>query len=257
MVKRVFLICWNAAEGKERAGRLREAGFETSFKADFSGADLRAIRVAPPDAFVIDLNQAPSHGLAVATALRRQKATRSTPIVFAGGAPDKAARVKKLLPDASYSQWSRIAGAVRSAMKRAPADPVIPGTMAAYSGTPLAKKLAIRTGSTVALLGAPADFTSKLEPLPEGVWITERAHGSPGIILLFVRSLAGLKRRFAGAAGKLAERGGLWIVWPKKASGVRTDLSQGAVRSVGLGAGWSSCPLGWLHSRAKHGTASG
>jgi len=107
--------------------------------------------------------------------------------------------------------------------------------LAGYSGTPLPKKLGIKAESTVALLGAPPGFEKTLGRLPDGVRLRHDARGRPDRIVLFVRSTAELARRFPVAARALAPGGGLWIAWPKKASGVETDLTQTHVREFGLG----------------------
>ncbi len=107
-----------------------------------------------------------------------------------------------------------------------------------YSGTPLPKKLGIKAGSAVALLGAPADFESTLGGVPEGVRFKKQARGKADVILLFARSRTELRRRFPSAANAVAETGRLWMCWPKKASGVATDLTQDAVRGQGLDNGF-------------------
>jgi hypothetical protein len=110
--------------------------------------------------------------------------------------------------------------------------------MAGYSGTPLAKKLGIKAGHRVALLGAPTDFEATLTELPDGVAIQEVLDGDPfDVILLFTPDAAGLKRGFAPAARRLSPAGGLWVAWPKKASGVPTDLTENAARAHGLAVG--------------------
>jgi len=107
--------------------------------------------------------------------------------------------------------------------------------LAGYSGTPLPKKLMIKEGATVALVGAPEDFEATLGELPPGVVLRRNRRGKPDTAIWFVRSLADLKREI-GRMGRLAPRG-LWIAWPKKASGVETDVGEAAVRSTGLAAG--------------------
>jgi hypothetical protein len=107
-----------------------------------------------------------------------------------------------------------------------------------YSGTPLPKKLGVRAGAVVTLLGAPPGFERKLGALPEKVRLKRQARGKANLIVLFLKSRAELDRRFPVAARALAEGGGLWIAWPKKASGVTTDLTQATVRRFGLGAGF-------------------
>ena len=99
--------------------------------------------------------------------------------------------------------------------------------MEAYSGTPLPKKLGVREGAVVALLGA----------LPVGVRLQEQARSRAHLIVLFAKSRAELERRLPAAIRALAEGGRLWVAWPKKASGVAARLTQADVRSVGLGAG--------------------
>jgi hypothetical protein len=109
--------------------------------------------------------------------------------------------------------------------------------MAGYSGTPLPKKLGIRAGARVALVGAPTGFAATLRPLPAGVSISDQPMGPLDVILLFVTARAALEREVAGLAGALDSRGGLWTMWPKRASGVATDLAEQVVRDIGLAAG--------------------
>lgn len=107
---------------------------------------------------------------------------------------------------------------------------------AGYSGTPLAKKLGIKERGVVWLAGAPETFEKTLGELPSGANLTRRAAGIAryDVIVLFVTCLAELKRGFAPAQKRLVENGGLWVAWPKKSSGVETDLGDGVVRAHGL-----------------------
>lgn len=114
--------------------------------------------------------------------------------------------------------------------------------MAGYSGTPLPKKLGIQPAHRVALLDEPEGFRGDLEPMPPEVEISTHLDGSGGsgdfdVILLFTHSAADLGGRISGAARRLAPAGGLWIAWPKKASGVETDLAFDVVQGAGLGLG--------------------
>ena len=168
--------------------------------------------------------------------LRQRKATRRVPIVFVAGDPEKVARVRKLIPDAVYSHWRRLRSDLGRAIRNPPARPIVKQALAGYSGTPLPKKLGIQEGSTVAFLGAPPGFGQTLGRLPDGVRVRKTARGQADRIVLFVRTRAELARRFPAAARSLASGGGLWIAWPKKASGVVTDLTQGHVREFGLAA---------------------
>jgi len=102
-----------------------------------------------------------------------------------------------------------------------------------YSGTPLPRKLGIKPGARLALVGAPDDFLeSTLAPLPDAVEVRARARGPLDTIVFFTRSRAQLERRFGGLARALDPAGSLWIAWPKRASGVKTDLTEDTLRDV-------------------------
>ena len=109
--------------------------------------------------------------------------------------------------------------------------------MAGYSETPLAKKLGIKAGFQVAIVGAPPGFRGELAGLPDGVKFAASTATSLDLILFFVKSQRELIERFPVLALRLAPAGMLWIAWPKKASGVKTDLSDNSVRQIGLDAG--------------------
>ena len=109
--------------------------------------------------------------------------------------------------------------------------------MAGYSGTPLAKKLGIKEKFRVALGNAPQGFRKELGELPDGVTFVKESKKPVDLILLFVKSRSELSKNFAKLASKLAPAGMLWVAWPKKASGVPTDLSFEAVQEIGLTAG--------------------
>jgi hypothetical protein len=114
-----------------------------------------------------------------------------------------------------------------------------PGT-AGYSGTPLPRKLGIRDGHRVLLAGAPAEFDlGDLASLDlHGVSVQRRAGAAPyDVIVAFCPDRRTLERRFSALARRLVANGGLWIAWPKRSSGLATDLDENVVRDVGLGAG--------------------
>ncbi len=216
---------------------LRSAGFEARHAAPKGESAVRRLRAEVPDACVIDLSRLPSQGTGVATLLRGYSGTRRVPLVFAGGDPVKVERARALFPDATFAEWNAIGDAIMAALKNAPENPVVPNIMSGYSGTPLPKKLGIKPGSVVWLAGAPEDFEPKLEPLPEGAAVRRRP-GPSDRVLLFVKSSADLARRFDSATIAVKQGGGLWIVWPKRASGIRTDVSETEVRNYGLARGW-------------------
>jgi len=106
-----------------------------------------------------------------------------------------------------------------------------------YSGTALPQKLGIREGCRLAVIAPPAGFPATLGPLPDGVQVRDQARGRLDVIVFFVTRRNELARRFPGFARALEPAGGLWIAWPKKTSGVATDLAFDAVQGVGLAAG--------------------
>lgn len=108
--------------------------------------------------------------------------------------------------------------------------------MAGYSGTPLPKKLGIKEGSRIALINAPKDFARELE-LPDNAQIVTRVTKPLDLALLFVLTERALLRDFAKLAKKLATNGMIWVAWPKKSSGVATDLSFERVQRIGLDSG--------------------
>jgi hypothetical protein len=106
---------------------------------------------------------------------------------------------------------------------------------AGYSGTPLPKKLGIKEGHRVGLVSAPADF--ELQGLPDGVKLVRRAQGRFDVIVFFTKREADLGRRLPRLKKLLVSNGGLWIGWPKKSSGVATDLAFDVVQRIGLDIG--------------------
>jgi CheY-like chemotaxis protein len=217
--------------------RLRKDGHEVRESWPAGPPDLAAVLRDPPDAFLIDLGRQPSHGQALATVLRQRKATRAVPIVFIQGDGTKTARVQAALPDAGFTTWRGVRGAVRAVLRRAPRMPVVPDTMAAYSGRPLPRKLGIKAGSVVALLAAPKGFEATIGPLPDGARLRRGARGVANIVLVFVRSRADLGRRFPQAKRILGQPGALWVVWPKRTSGLKADVGANEVRAFGLARG--------------------
>jgi hypothetical protein len=109
--------------------------------------------------------------------------------------------------------------------------------MAGYSSTPLARKLGIKEGSRISLVNAPTDFESALGELPDNVEFVSGPAKSLDIILFFVMSERVLARDFAKLSQKLVTNGMIWIAWPKKSSGVTTDLTEQRVQRIGLDAG--------------------
>jgi hypothetical protein len=109
--------------------------------------------------------------------------------------------------------------------------------VAGYSGTPLPEKLGIKDGHTVAFPRAPAGFERTLGQLPDGLRVKQRATRPVDVIVAFFTSRAELERRFRSLATALDPGGGLWIAWPKRSSGVATDMTEDVVREVALANG--------------------
>ena len=235
-MSRIVLIHWSSAEAEPRARRLHDVGHEVEVYSDQQGGGLRRLVENPPAAFVIDLSRLPSQGRGVATWLRQHASTRAVPIAFVGGQPDKVAATRALLPDAGYTDWSRVELDLPEIIACPNAAPVVPDAMAEYHAVPLAKKLGLKERLTVALLGAPPGLEQLLEPLPKGARLSRRPRKPVRLVLLFVRSRADLERRLPAAISLLAEGGGVWVAWPKRASGIDCDLNQGVVRAHGLDA---------------------
>lgn len=106
-----------------------------------------------------------------------------------------------------------------------------PSSGAGYSGTPLPQKLGITAGTRVLLKNAPPHLEGLLVPLPPDVTFRTRAQGTFPTILFFTKRRAELVRALAALEPRLADKGGLWICWPKKASKVPTDVTEDVVRA--------------------------
>ncbi|HEX4600341.1 MAG TPA: DUF3052 domain-containing protein [Gemmatimonadales bacterium] len=109
--------------------------------------------------------------------------------------------------------------------------------MAGYSGKPLVGKLGLKPGLTIAILHAPPAYERTLGRLPQPVTRRDRLSGPLDFIQYFARERATLERRFRALARALAPAGMLWISWPKRASGVPTDLTEDVIRTIGLAQG--------------------
>ena len=111
--------------------------------------------------------------------------------------------------------------------------------MAGYSNTPLPKKLGIKEGSKVAVISPPPAFEKTLGKLPNGAVIHSGFSGKArfDVIVAFVTSRAELERQIAKTRGHMTAAAGLWIVWPKKSSGVVSDVTEGVVRETALATG--------------------
>jgi len=234
---RVALIHWNATEARDRAALLHSLGYVVSARRQPPPELIRSLAKAPPAAIVIDLSRSPSQGRDLAVLLRQRTGTRCTPLVIAGGEGEAVRRVRKLLPDATFANWDRIAGALKRAVARRVARPVVPGSaFAACAGRPLVRKLGVRGGTQIALLRPLPAFLQTLGTLPDGVRIRKGYPGSADIVIWFARSPSELERRIASLAAGLG-KSVMWIAWPKGGSAAAGDLTQAIVRRARLAAG--------------------
>jgi CheY-like chemotaxis protein len=233
-MKTVRLVHWNEDEGLERLKQLEAFGFDTAFDFGDSLFVARQIKSRPPDAVVIDLSRAPSHGREVAHSIRSVKTTRHLPILFVDGEPEKVEKTRQFIPDATFTTWGRIKTALPKAIARPVKNPVLPDHNA--WGKPVVEKLGVKTGFTVALLGSPKGFAATLAPLPARVKFTARPESHADIYICFARTGRELQAHLL-AVGE-ADRQTLWLAWPKKASAMKTELDGNVVRETGLNAGW-------------------
>lgn len=109
--------------------------------------------------------------------------------------------------------------------------------MPGYSGTPLPKKLGIKDGFRVALISAPSEVRAELKPALAKCKIAVDAKAPLDFAIFFTKSASELEKEFPRLAKALGPAGMLWISWPKKSSGVATDLTENIVRDTGLAVG--------------------
>lgn len=240
----VRLIHWNESEALERADRLRTLGYRVVAAAGHPVTG-RALMEDPPDAVVIDLSRLPSHGRAVGVVLRQTKSTRHLPLIFVDGEPEKVEPVKRLLPDAAYTTWARIKPELRRALASPPVTPHVPKAgHTEYPHSPLPKKLGIKEGMSIALVGAPANFGRTLGAVPKGARLIRSARPAD-LVVWFTKSRADFDRRLRSMA-RLAKAGGLWVAYPKQAAKMKTDLTQQHIRETAIAAGlvdWKICAI--------------
>jgi CheY-like chemotaxis protein len=237
-VARILVVHLELSEAARLAERLRREGFEAQAFSPRPAAALHALRENPPDAVLIDLTRMPSYGRYVGSELRGYKGTRGIPLVFLNGEAEKTEIVRRLLPDAVFTNWTGVAAAIAKAIRRTGAAPASPN----YGSIPAARKLGIVGASVVALLHAPEGFQL---PLPEGARIQTRPPGAT-VLLAFARSVAALGREMPALERHIEEGVRVWVLWPKKASGQAGDLSATHIvemcKSVGLSA-YKTCAV--------------
>jgi CheY-like chemotaxis protein len=235
---RVRLIHWKALEAAALLSVLRGAGHTVDYGEKLDSTAFRAITQSPPDAIIIDLSRLPSHGREVATFLRGHKATRHVPLVFVDGGPAKVEATRKLLPDAVYAPAARVRSALREALAKPPASPVVPRQMMdRYTGRSACQKLGIGEGATAALIDPPRNYTTVIGTLPAGARLEETPAVPCPVTLWFVGDAAACHAALPRMR-RLAGRTRLWVLWPKNAAGKHSGVTQQFLResttAVGL-----------------------
>ena len=229
MTRVVQLVHWKPLEAKERIQSLKQAGYEVRYVEPDPKGMMRHLRAGQFDAILIDLSRMPSHGREVGRACRRSPKLREIPLVFVDGDAEKVAAIRQMLPDATYTSWKKIGAALRKAIASPPVLPVRPSDgMSQFHGKPLAAKLGVKAGMTVALLRAPEEF--RLEGEPDGVSWQGRVTAQAALVIWFVRTYRELDEGLALLAPRL--RVPLWIAWPKQKSKQAPDLSFPVIRKL-------------------------
>jgi len=231
----VRLIHWNEIEAKQKVDLLRSAGYLVKY--DRFSPDLLRERQDPPNAIIIDLSRLPSQGRDAAMALRSCKSTRTIPLIFVDGKPEKVERIRGQIPDATYAGWARIVERLTDVITHPSQEvPRARSRLESYAGTPLPQKLGIKSGFTVSLVGAPPGFRKTLGELPENVVLRDGVRGQSNLTLWFAKSRRELEERLQRMK-IFSKNAGLWIIWPKQTSKLQTDLGQPIVREAGIAAG--------------------
>ena len=106
--------------------------------------------------------------------------------------------------------------------------------VAGYSGTPLAKKLGIKADMVVHVVNAPGDYAAIVDPLPEGVVISSKTAGELDLVHVFTKSRSELLESLMTYQKKIKQTGTIWVSWPKKASGIPSEVNEDTVREVAL-----------------------
>ena len=112
-------------------------------------------------------------------------------------------------------------------------------TMAGYSGTPLPQKLGIKPGLTVVSINAPPNYRQLLGTIPDGVAFSDRVQPDSSFVHVFVKKRSELAKRLSLLREEIPDTGTVWVSWPKRSSGVPTDVTEDAIRAVAL-------PLGFV-----------
>ena len=253
----VRLISWSES-APQRAQELEARGFRVDASPLEMSRVIGRIAELAPAAVVIDLDRKPSHGKAVAVVLQSAKSTRAIPLVIAGGPEEKAAHIQGDLPGAVFTRWEKAAAAVKRAIANPLAMVVKPKSyMEQWAGRTLAKKLDLKPGMRVALIGAPEEFIDKLGDPPEGIEFDDQFSRGAKMLIWFVRSAAELAEGFDFMSARMAPGVEFWVMHPKVSGRLRSDFTQLDVRRAANAIGmvdykicsvdqdWSGMKIAW------------
>jgi hypothetical protein len=111
--------------------------------------------------------------------------------------------------------------------------------MAGYSGTPLPQKLGIKPGLMVVTINAPANYRRLLGQIPDSVTFSERLKSGSSFVHLFTSRRSEMQKKMSILRDKISDNGAIWVSWPKKSSGISTDVTEDVIREIAL-------PLGFV-----------
>jgi CheY-like chemotaxis protein len=234
---KIRLIHWKPEEANQGIRLLTDAGLEVISGPVGVAGLFKQFEIDKPDGVLIDLSRAPSQGRDLAVALRVRKGTRHIPIIFVGGKAEKVENIRALLPDAGFTDWPSAANSIKAAIRAGAEDPIVPESVfAAYAGKPLAQKLGIKADSVVGLVGAPPGFEDTLGKLPRGTALVVGSDPNADLWIWFVPNEDELRKDLPTIV-EASKHAPTWIAWPKKGSAIESDLTQQAVRQMGMAEG--------------------
>lgn len=232
----LWLVHSDQAQSPAREAELSAMGYRAVLR-NWSGPEIARAKAELPAAVIIDLSRTPSRGRDVAIAMRSHREMLSVPFVITAGTSEAIAGLRKFLPDATPSEWPRIAADLNKVIAHPPEGARQLSVFAAYESAPLARKLGIKEGSVVAIKGAPRGLRAKLGELPARVKLVRDGNQARDLTMWFVNSENSLIKDIIRMKQRAA-KGGLWIFWKKnQASHGDGRLTQPIVRKAGLAIG--------------------
>ena len=229
----LWLVHSNEIDGPKRVAELASAGYRVHYR-QWSNREIVQAEAELPAAVLVNQNSSRD---AISPSRCDLIASLAVPFVVLGGSVETTAALREFLPDAIEAEWKRVAAVLRRAIGKPPSGARLLSVFAAYEKSPLAKKLAIKAKSIVAMQGAPRGFRGTLGEIPPGAKLVTATGEVPrDLTLWFVNSLDQLEGHIASMK-QHAKSGALWVFWRKSplANGSRMTLP--VVRKTALDAG--------------------